>query len=101
MGFYSLNTSRVKTGPLTLARLGYRGDAYFLHVVTGKAEKPRKWEELGWRPPAPQFPGLEVILDCPVEQFADKVLAQHYILIYGDYGQQLKDFCNILGINYI
>ena len=96
-----MNTSQAKTGFVTLARLGYRGDSYFLHVVTGEGQKPRKWEELGWNPPAPQFPGLEVILDRPVEQFADEVLSQHYILIYGDYRQQLKDFCNIIGINYI
>ncbi len=96
-----MNISKARTGFVTLVRLGYRGNTYFLHVVTGKAEKPRKWEELGWNPPAPQFPGLEVTLDCPVEQFAAEILAQHYILIYGDYRQQLKDFCNILGINYI
>jgi len=96
-----MNTSRAKTGSVTLARLGYRGDSYFLHIVTGEAKRPRKWEELGWNPPAPQFPGLEVILDRPVEQFADEMLAQHYILIYGDYRQQLKDFCHLLGIGYL
>jgi len=95
-----MNTSKARTGIVTLARLGYQGDRYFLHVVSGEGEKPRRWEELGWNPPAPQFPSLEVILDRPVEQFAEEVLAQHYILVYGDYRPQLKDFCNLVGISY-
>ena len=96
-----MNTSKARTGFITLARLNYQGDKYFLHVVTGEAKRPGKWEELGWNPPAPEFPGLEVVLDRPVEQFAEEVSSQHYILIYGDYRQQLNDFCRMLGIEYL
>ena len=95
-----MNTSRAREGLVTLVRLGYRGDEYFLHIVTGEGKRPRKWEELGWNPPAPQFPGLEIVLDRPVKQFAEEILSQHYLLIYGDYRRQLKDFCDIVGISY-
>jgi len=95
-----MNTSRAKEGLVTLARLGYRGDKYFLHIVMGEGKRPRRWEELGWNPPAPQFPGLEITLDRPVRQFAEEILSQHYLLVYGDYREQLKDFCKIVGINY-
>jgi L-fucose isomerase-like protein len=96
-----LNVSRVKTGRVTLCRLASRGDQYRLHIVTGEAVTPRPWEEAGWTPPAPQLPSLEVILDTPVEDFADKVLGQHYILAYGDWSAQLKDLCRLLGITVI
>ena len=79
-----LNVSKVKTGKVTLCRLTSKGEHYAMHVVTGEAVTPRKWEECGWAAPAPDLPSLEVILETPVEDFAQKVLSQHYILAYGD-----------------
>jgi L-fucose isomerase-like protein len=96
-----LNISKVKTGRVTLCRLASRGDRYKMHIVTGEARTPQRWEEAGWDQPAPQLPGLEVILDDPVEDFAQKVLAQHYIVAYGDYRNQLIDLCRLLGIEVI
>jgi L-fucose isomerase-like protein len=96
-----LNISRVRTGPVTLCRLASRGDRYRLHIVTGEAVPARSWEEAGWDQPAPQLPGLELILHGSVEDFAQKVLGQHYIIAYGDHRPQLEDFCRLLGIEVI
>jgi L-fucose isomerase-like protein len=96
-----LNISKVKTGRVTLCRLASRGDRYRMHIVPGQAVTPRHWEEAGWDQPAPQLPGLEIILDDPVDEFAEKVLGQHYILAYGDLGSQLIDLCQLLGIEVI
>jgi L-fucose isomerase-like protein len=96
-----LNVSKVKTGRVTLCRLASRGDRYRLHVVTGEAVIPRQWEEAGWTPPAPQLPSLEVILDTPVETFAQNVCGQHYIIAYGDIRLQLTDLCRLLGIEEV
>ncbi len=93
-----LNVSKVKTGAVTLARLTCTNGRYALHLVTGKAATPRKWEECGWRPPAPQLPSLEITLDTPMADFTQKVLSQHYILSYGDNTEALKDLCAILGV---
>jgi L-fucose isomerase-like protein len=96
-----LNVSRLKTGELTLCRLTHSGDRYALHAVTGRGVAPRRWEEAGWSQPAPQLPGLEVILDSPVEDFAQKVLSQHYILAYGNQLEALADFCRLTGIRML
>jgi L-fucose isomerase-like protein len=96
-----LNISKVRTGRVTLCRLASRGDRYKMHIVTGEAVAPRRWEEAGWDYPAPQLPGLEVILDGSVEDFAQKVLSQHYIIAYGDFHDQYTDFCRLLGIEVI
>lgn len=96
-----LNISKIKTGKVTLCRLASRGDAYRMHIATGEAVTPRKWEEAGWDQPAPQLPGLEILLDTPVEEFTQKVLGQHYILAYGDYRKPLMDLCWLLGISVI
>ncbi|MFH1024041.1 MAG: hypothetical protein V1809_11730 [Planctomycetota bacterium] len=93
-----LNVSRLKTGRATIARLTCTGNRYGMHIATGEAVAPRKWEEAGWKPPAPQLPSLEIVLDDPVQDFARKVLGQHYILSYGDNRAALMDLCRILKI---
>ncbi len=94
-----LNISKVKTGRVTVVRFTQVRDRYALHMVTGEAVTPRSWEEAGWDPPAPQLPSLEIVLDSPVEEFAEKVLSQHYIISYGDNRELFKDFCRILDID--
>ncbi len=93
-----LNVSKIKTGKVTLARLSSTGNKYCMHVITGEGKSPRKWEEAGWQPPAPQLPGLEIILDKPVEDFMRKVLGQHYIISYGNNLREFEDLCSILGV---
>ena len=96
-----LNVSKVKTGAATLSRFLPHGQGYAIHAVTGTAVTPRSWEEAGWQPPAPQLPSLEIILDTPVEAFADKVACQHYILSYGNTTEQLKAFCRLNHLAFI
>ncbi len=96
-----LNVSKVKTGRVTLCRLASRGDCYRLHSITGEAVAPRLWEEAGWTPPAPLLPSLEVILDTPVDAFAQRVCGQHYILAHGDITTQLSNLCQLLGIEEV
>jgi L-fucose isomerase-like protein len=96
-----LNVSQVKTGRITLCRLTSTGDRYAMHLAAGEAFKPRPWEEAGWAQPAPRLPSLEIALDAPVDDFAQKVLSQHYILAWGDHGDSVRDFCRILRIEII
>ena len=96
-----LNISKVKTGKITMARLAYTGDEYSMHIATGQAGAPRKWEEAGWAPPAPQLPSLEVVLDGSMEDFTQKVCSQHIIISYGDNTRMLIDLCKILGVRVL
>jgi L-fucose isomerase-like protein len=96
-----VNVSRVRTGRVTLCRLGCTGGRYRLHLATGMARRPRRWEEAGWAQPAPQLPGLEIALDTPLDEFAGRVLGQHYILSYGDNRGALADLCRLLGVEVV
>jgi len=95
-----LNVSKVKTGLITMCRLFAADGKYFMHMVTGEGKTPPKWEEAGWTQPAPQLPGLQVFLD-DVEDFAQNVMCQHYIISYGDNTGLIEDLCAILGIEII
>jgi len=97
-----LNVSKVKTGFVTCARLVYTGRRYKMHVYTAEAKEPMPWNEFGWDDPAPQLPSLQVFpTSCSVEQFAQKVSCQHVIVAYGDYTEEIRDFCSLLHIDLI
>ncbi|HNS48818.1 MAG TPA: hypothetical protein PKM61_04750 [bacterium] len=96
-----LNVSRLKTGPVTIARLAGSGSDYLLHAAFGTAKAPLKWEEAGWAPPAPQLPSLEIDLAGDSEAFIQNVLSQHYILSYGDNRPLYRDFCSLAGIRMV
>ncbi len=96
-----LNVSRVKTGRAIICRLASRGDRYRMHIVSGEATSPRKWEEAGWEPPAPQLPSIEFVPDISVEEFGQNVLSQHYIIAYGDHRRALEELCRLLGVEVI
>lgn len=97
-----LNVSKVKTGFVTCVRLFYIGGKYKMHVYTAEAKEPPAWNEFGWDDPAPQLPSLEVFpTSCTVEEFAQKVSSQHVIVAYGDYTEQLKDFCKLMDMELV
>lgn len=95
-----LNVSKVKTGLLTMCRLFTDNGKYYMHMVKGEGITPRKWEEAGWTQPAPQLPGLEIVLE-DTEKFAQNVMCQHYIISYGDNTEIIANLCAILGIEII
>ena len=95
-----LNVSKVKPGKVTMCRLTSIDGEYYMHMVVGDAVAPRKWEEAGWTQPAPQLPGLEILLE-DVEDFTDKVMCQHYIISYGDNSEVITNLCDMLGIEVI
>lgn len=95
-----LNVSKLKQGELTMCRLTFTEGKYYLHMVKGEGITPETWEECGWDKPAPQLSGLKVLL-ADTEDFAEKVMGQHYIISYGDNTQVIKDFCKIVGVEIL
>lgn len=95
-----LNVSTMKTGKLTLARLFNTGERYTMHICTGEG-KLKAWEEAGWDYPAPQLPSLEIYLDVPVDDFAQKIAGQHYIIAYGDHSEAMKEYCHLKNIEVV
>ena len=93
-----LNVSKVKTGVLTMSRLVYKDGKYTMHVILGNGKTPPKWEECGWDQPAPQLSALEIEIP-DVENFAQNVACQHYIITYGDNRAKIADLCGMLGID--
>ncbi|MCL5985565.1 MAG: hypothetical protein M1371_03265 [Actinobacteria bacterium] len=93
-----LNSSPLKEGEkVTLARLASKGDDYKLHFAVGSTTRMIPWREAG----CPPFPGAEIILDKDVDDFAQKISANHYAMVYYELSKELKDFCKITSIREI
>lgn len=95
-----LNVSKVKTGVVTMSRLTYMNGKYTMQILLGNGKTPPKWEECGWDQPAPQLSALEIEIP-DVENFAEHVACQHYIITYGDNRAQIRNLCSILGIDVL
>ena len=97
-----LNVSKVKDGYVTCARMFFKDGKYYMHVYTGTAKQPPAWNEFGWDDPAPQLPSLEVFPDsCTVPEFAEHVSCQHVIVAYGNFMEEIKDFCKMADVELI
>ena len=97
-----LNVSKLKTGLVTLARLGEEADGSFaIHAVTAEARTPETWEEAGWAPPAPQLPTLEMHFGFPSDNFLEHVAGQHYIVSSGNQLNRIREYCRVTGISFI
>jgi L-fucose isomerase len=87
-----------KSGKVTMARLGRVDGEYILLVMTGEAkEYPReKLAEVN-----AQQPQAYVKLDASEEDFVDNLRCNHIHLVYGDYVEELKIFCETAKIRSI
>lgn len=96
-----LNVSKLKTGTVTMVRFSSSNGKLFMHMALAEAKTPPAWEEAGWAPPAPQLPSLEMHFAFSSDRFLENVIAQHYIIAYGDIRRRLKYFCRQNGIDVI
>jgi len=89
--------SRVKTGPYTLARLGKGLDGrYLFNFTEGDAVEPPAWYEHACG--SVQHPSVRFIPKIPIERFLRNVLAQHFAVIPGHWGDTLDEFAKIKNI---
>jgi L-fucose isomerase-like protein len=93
------NVSRVKEGLITFARLYADGNGSFrMFLSRGEAKKSPKWTELGWAEPTPDFPSVLLKLEIPVQKYLENVPGQHIIISYGDWTNELRQMCGLMGI---
>lgn len=101
-GFNGLyETEEMKSGKITIARLFSEDGKLKMILLTANAEIPEKWSELGWAEPMPKFPSMLLKLDCPLDFYIENQPAQHINIVYGEWTQQVKDFCKFTGIEVI
>lgn len=95
------NTSRMRPGLMTYARLYRDANGFAMFVGKGTAQSPQKWTELGWQEPSPDFPSVLLKLEMPVYEYVDKVPGQHIILTHGDWTADLAEWCRLAGVRLV
>lgn len=92
------NCTVYREGQVTIARLGYtRERTVRMHIAVGQAETPRAFREVGCLP----YPSMEMILPCCGDEFAQRMMSQHYAVVYGDLRQELEQLCRLLPIEMV
>ena len=95
-----MNISELKTGKVTLVKLYSINGQMHMHLVTGNAKTPEKWQEDGWGGKGPNLPSLEIELDSDLEEFRENVAGQHYIVAYGDISKLMQRYCKFTGVRF-
>ena len=86
----------LKTGRVTIARLGVRQNGYRMFIATGEA-----------LPTGMILRGTcsRVKMDAPVsdvlERIATNGIAHHYAIVYGDHREKLLEVCQLLDIEVV
>jgi L-fucose isomerase-like protein len=91
--------SRMRSGRMTLACLAEAGDGYRMHVVSGEARPAPRWIEMGTE--LPSWPSVSFHPDASVRRVLDHVLSQHFAAAYGDWVEELKHLCALLGVDAV
>lgn len=96
---YLTNCSGLREGRLTMARLlKFPGGELKLHITGAAARKEETpLQEMG----CPYYPMAKILPDIPIEQFADRVGANHYALVYANVLPAARYFCKYTGIDWL
>jgi len=91
------NASPYKNGTVTLARLANDGAGFKLHITVGQVVDPPQLHEVG----CPPYSWLQARIEAPVDHFMQHLSSQHYAIAYGDWRDELAEFCRLKGIRLI
>jgi L-fucose isomerase-like protein len=93
-GFSGLITSSVlKPGTLTLARLAETRGGYRMQVLVGETVKTDLRQG--------KFPAIRVRLRESLDEILENISGQHFALAYGDRGEDLRELCRYLDVDYV
>lgn len=95
-----MNISELKGGKITFTKLYTVNGQMHMHLVTGTAKSPEKWQEDGWNGKGPKLPSLEIAIDEDIEKFQEYVEGQHYIVSYGNFYKLMERYCKFTGIRF-
>ena len=87
----------LKTGKITLAKIGGSKETARIHVATGKSITTETGPKGVF---TERWPQVLIDLDVDIKDFLDKAIGQHYILVYGDWTNELEELCKILGVKF-
>lgn len=88
-------------GKVTLARLGRKNGCYWMAILTGEFVRfdDKTNQEIMTRTQI-EWPHAFCHLDTSIDSFINKFPCNHVHAVYGDYVEELKMVCEILGIGW-
>jgi len=91
-------TSPFKAEDVTVIRLANLKDGFKMHVISGRTEELNDFHEIG----CPPYAGSVIrFKNKEVEDFKQEIMSQHYAIVQGDFLEEVKCFCSLMGIKII
>jgi len=82
----------------TVGRIANSGNGLKMHVLQGRTEELNNFHEID----CPPYPGARIhLLNKTGEAFAQEVMSQHYVMVFEDYTDTVKLFCEMKGIKIV
>ena len=82
----------------TVGRIANYGNTLKMHIIKGKTEELNNFHEID----CPPYPGVRIhLLNKTVESFSNEIMSQHYVMVFNDYVDAVKLFCELKGIRII
>jgi L-fucose isomerase-like protein len=91
------NSSTLRTGAVTLARISRDGAGFKLHAATGRSVGQSAWNEVG----CPRYPGADIVLDGSAARFGEELVSNHYAFSYGNVLAELEAYARLKGIRLV
>ena len=92
-----MNSSPYVDGTVTVMRVAPDGVGYKMHMCRGRAVEMPPFHEIE----CPSYAGLKLVMQGNVDHFMQNMASQHYAIVYGDYLDDLVEFCKLKGIRPI
>ncbi len=91
------NSSTLRTGTVTLARVSRDGQGFKIHAASGRSVGQSEWNEVG----CPRYPGADIVLDGSAARFGEELVSNHYALSYGNVLPELEAYARLKGFRLI
>lgn len=82
----------------TVCRMANYADGFKMHVIKGKTEELNNFHEID----CPPYPGARIHLcNKTGAEFVNEVMSQHYVMVFNDYVDAIKLFCEMKNIKIV
>jgi L-fucose isomerase-like protein len=93
-----LITSAFKKEVVTIIRMANENAGFKMHLIKGHLEDPGNFHEIG----CPQYAGMAIVFENKnVETFKQEMMSQHYAVVFGDYENEIREFCRLMNIRVV
>lgn len=94
-----LVTTGFKSGrEATVCRIANDREGFKMHLIDGETQELKNFHEID----CPPYPGTVIRLrNKNADTFKNEIMSQHYVMVFGNYMDVMRDFCSLTDIRIV